>query len=353
MRRPSGVDLALQEQRIHQLARDAGFDLAGVAAAGPVADFPIYESWTASGYQASMAYLTGRRAGLRADPRMLLAGARSVICVAKLYNTPYPQSNQCDPGTGWISRYGWGEDYHDVLRRGLARLRGALEAEYGTFESKICVDTAPLLERSLARQAGLGWIGKNTCLINQQQGSWFFLGELITSLDLRPDAPPPDRCGTCSRCIDACPTDALVPAAGGGWTLDSGLCISHQTIELRGPIEPVARSRNGHHVFGCDICQEVCPWNRHAPDTADAEFHPAFGSFPPNLAELGGLCEAEFDARFARTPVARARYRGFLRNVVIAMGNQPLPEYRPILERLAAHVDPVVAEHAVWALGRL
>jgi epoxyqueuosine reductase len=211
----------------------------------------------------------------------------------------------------------------------------------------VCIDTAPLLERSYARLAGLGWIGKNTCLINQQQGSWFFLGELLVSLDLTPDAPPPDRCGTCTRCIDACPTAAIVPGKG----LDASLCISYFTIELRGEIPDAQRPALGAHVFGCDICQDVCPWNRRAPVTADPGFAPRH--FAPPLDELAALTEAEFRAMFRGTPVTRAKYSGFLRNVAIAMGNARLEKFRAPLERLAASADPLVASHARWALGQL
>jgi epoxyqueuosine reductase len=301
-----------------------------------------------------MRYLAGRRAAVRADPRLLLASARSVICVAKLYNTPWPYSTRYrDPELAWISRYAWGDDYHDVVREGLARLDGMIRERAGAgYESKICVDTAPLLERSYARLAGLGWIGKNTCLINQGRGSWFFLGELLASLEIAPDEPPPDRCGTCRRCIDACPTAAIVPSpAGGGYAVDSRLCISYFTIELRGAIPEERRAGMGNHVFGCDICQDVCPWNRRAPEAADPAFQPRLPA--PPLEMLAGIGEAEFQSLFRGSPVTRARYSGYLRNVAVAMGNSALPEFRAPLERLAASGDPVVEEHALWALARL
>jgi epoxyqueuosine reductase len=209
------------------LARECGFELAGVAPAGALPEWEFYRRWVDAGMAAGMRYLTDRRALVRQDVRSLLGPARSVICVGKLYN-----------------RYAAVPDYHDVLRAGLERLAARLTAELGPFERKICVDTAPLLERALARRAGLGWIGKNTCLINQPMGSRFFLGELITSLDLEPDQPPPDRCGSCTRCIDACPTSALA-LLEHRWAVDSRRCLSHP-------------------VPGCEICQEVCPWNRRA-----------------------------------------------------------------------------------------
>ena len=230
-----------------------------------------------------------------------------------------------------------------------ALARKLLEVEQ--FEYRICVDTAPLLERSLAQQAGLGWIGKNTCLINQQNGSWFFLGELLTTLDLAPDSPPPDRCGTCSRCIDACPTDAIVPSPDGRFELDARLCISYFTIELRSSIPEAWRPAIGAHVFGCDICQDVCPWNRRAAVAGEPAFRPR--TFAPSLARLASLSEADFRELFRDTPVSRAKYRGFLRNVAVAMGNAGLEKFWDPLEKLARCGDATVEEHARWGLEQL
>ena len=339
----------MNAEGIRELARACGFELAGVAAAMPTQDRARYHEWVASGWAGHMGYLTDHRAQVRDDPRRLLASARSVICVGKLYQTPWPHTTRFDVcDCGWISRYAWGEDYHDVMRRGLERLEGLLRERAGApIESRICVDTAPLLERSYARLAGLGWIGKNTCLINQQQGSWFFLGELLVSLEIAPEAPPPDRCGTCTRCIDACPTAAIVPGKG----LDATRCISYFTIELRGAIPQEMRGGIGAHVFGCDICQDVCPWNRRAPVTVEETFAPRH--FAPRLEEMAAITEEEFRAMFRGTPVSRARYRGFLRNVAVAMGNAGAEKFRAPLEALARSEDPVVAEHARWALGHL
>jgi epoxyqueuosine reductase len=210
------------------------------------------------------------------------------------------------------------------------------------------VDTAPLLERSYARQAGLGWIGKNTCLINQPMGSWFFLGELLVSLEMEADGPPPDRCGSCTRCVDACPTAALVPQ-GSGYTLDSRLCISYFTIELRAEFPLDHRAEIGNHVFGCDICQDVCPWNARRPVSSafDAQH------FAPPLDKLAQLTELEFREMFRRSPIRRARFTGFLRNVAVAMGNARAEKFREPLEKLARSGDPMVAEHARWALDQL
>ncbi len=297
-----------------------------------------------------MGYLTDRRADLRNDPRTLLPSARSIICVGKLYNGPQPYSTRFDDRErAWISRYAWGEDYHGLMRDSLHRLAAGLEQIAGPFDWKACVDTAPLLERVYARRAGLGWIGRNTCLINEGQGSWFFLGELLVSLEFAPDMPPPDRCGTCTRCIDACPTRAIIP--GPVPSLDARRCISYFTIELRGPVPEEHRAAAGNNVFGCDICQDVCPWNRKAPITSDAAFAPR--EMAPPLEKLARLEEPEFREMFRGTPVTRARYAGFLRNVAVAMGAAASEKFRDPLEALAQHPDPLVREHALWALGRL
>jgi len=333
---------------IRELARSCGFELAGVAAALPSADRARYQAWVEEGRAGAMQYLTDRRAGVRDDPRNLLPSAKSILCVGKLYQTPLPHTTQFNgEERGWISRYAWGEDYHEVMRRDLSRLVDCLRERAGEFEYRICVDTAPLLERSYARQAGLGWIGRNTCLINQAMGSWFFLGEVLLSLSLEPDSPPPDRCGTCMRCVEACPTSAILPEGG----LDARLCISYFTIELRGAIPEEQRPGIGVHIFGCDICQDVCPWNRRAPSTEEVAFAPR--EFAPCLEEMASLSEDSFREMFRDTPVSRARYRGFLRNVAVAMGNSGNERFRAALERLAASNDAVVAEHARWALSRL
>ncbi|MEK7407024.1 MAG: tRNA epoxyqueuosine(34) reductase QueG [Acidobacteriota bacterium] len=323
----------MRAETVKRLARECGFELAGVARAGPMPEAEYYREWVRAGMAGEMSYLAGRRGELRADPRSLLPSARSIVCVGKLYNGPQPYSiRQKDHERAWISRYAWGEDYHAVLRAGLERLVEKLAAASSrAFEWRICVDTSPLVERACARRAGLGWIGKNTCLINQPGGSWFFLGELLVSLEIEPDAPPPDRCGSCTRCIEACPTRALVPTGkpgGPAWALDARRCISYFTIELRGPIPEEHRAAIGHHVFGCDICQDVCPWNRRAPVTAEPAF--AARHYAPLIEKLAALTEREFDEMFHATPVRRAGYAGFLRNVSVAMGNSlPAPPSGP------------------------
>lgn len=323
---------------VRQLAAEVGFQLAGVTSAAPVPDFDRFHHWVLRGLAGEMRYLADHRADVRADLNRLLPGVKSVISAGMLYG-----------GTGGtIARYAQGEDYHVVMRRGLEALAARL-SENARFDWRVCVDTAPLLERSVAREAGLGWIGKNTCLINQEKGSFFLLGELLTTLEIETDAAldaaPADRCGTCTRCIDACPTRAIVPSPDGRFELDARLCISYFTIELRGALPREHRAAIGNNVFGCDICQDVCPWNRRTA-TEDG------GSDVP-LEELAALTEAEFRRRFRHTAVSRAKYAEFLRNVAVVMGNSGLEKFRPALQHLAASPDALVAGHAQWALERL
>jgi len=344
--------MAISAEQVKLLARQCGFEIAGITAAVPLSDYERFDRWRQAGMAGEMTYLTDGRGDLRADPRHLLADAKTIICVGKLYNTGQPYSTERrSRDTGWISRYAWGEDYHEVLRAGLELLRARLEELNGEpFHSRICVDTAPLLERSYARQAGLGWIGRNTCLINQESGSWFFLGELLTSLELELDSPPPDRCGTCRRCIDACPTAAIVPSADG-WRIDSQNCISYLTIEKRGSLDPGLQEGTGDHLFGCDICQDVCPWNRNAPKTEDAAFERHADL--PSLVELSGYSEEDFRREFRHSPVWRAKHRGFLRNVAAAMGNSGDPAMIDRLTQLARHPDESVSAAANRSLAIL
>ena len=348
----------LDPEPVQTQARQLGFELVGVASAEPTLESLFYPEWLERGYHGEMAYLEGRRGAMRADARTLLPSARSVICAGMVYNAPVPYSTACaSDQAGWVSRYAWGRDYHEVLRERLDALAGWIRAEYGErTECKVCVDTAPLLERAYAHRAGLGWIGKNCCLIDERHGSWFFLGEILTSLELAPRGEAPFRCGTCRRCIDACPTDAFVELAadqGPTHALDSRLCIAYWTIELRGSIPEKHRAATGQHLFGCDICQDVCPWNhpRRAAVTSEEAFRPT--NREPDLEELAALSEEEFNARFAGTPIERSRYAGFLRNVAVAMGNSGNAAFREALERLANSAEPTVREHASWALKQL
>lgn len=341
--------------KVKTKALEVGFDLVGIAEARPTSEAAFYPEWLERGFAGSMTYLEGRRGDMRADPRNLLPSADSIISVGVLYNADYPYSTDVDfAGRGWVSRYAWGEDYHYVLKQRLQALVDGLHEDFGVFEAKICVDTAPLLERVYAYRAGLGWIGHNTCLINQESGSWFFLGEVLTSLDLEPDLPAPSRCGSCTRCVDACPTDALIPTGrqnGPTYALDSNQCISYWNIELKGSLPESVRPLMGEQLFGCDICQDVCPWNRKAAVTEVDEFQPR--NALPELEDVASLSLEDFNRRFGNTAIKRSRYRGFLRNVAVAMGNSGDEQYLEPLDRMAGLSDPVIAEHALWAIDAL
>jgi epoxyqueuosine reductase len=317
----------VRAETVKRLAHECGFELAGVARADPLPEAAWYLEWVGRGMAGEMSYLAGQRAAMRSDPRALLPSVKSILCVGKLYNGPEPYSTEFrENGRAWISRYAWGRDYHSVVREALQRLARKLSAASPRpFEWKVCVDTAPLMERACARRAGLGWIGKNSCLINQRMGSWFFLGELMVSLEIEPDMPPPGRCGSCTRCIEACPTAAIVPSGRSGGpshTVDSRRCISYLTIELRGTIPEPLRASLGRNVFGCDICQDVCPWNRKAPVTAEPAF--AAAHFAPSLEVLAGLSEEAFRRMFRLSAVKRSGYRSFLRNAGAALANSGL-----------------------------
>jgi len=356
--------------RIKQCARDAGFDLCGIAPVGDFGELHVFPAWIADGKQGEMKYMEGRdEAGelKRASLARVAPWARSVIVFAVNYNTAHPYSNQVqtqveNASRGWISRYAWSrEDYHDAVLRRLRQVEDKLPAlaATGSLHLRSYVDTGPLIERVYAKYAGIGWIGKNTCIINQQLGSWLFLGVILTSLDLTkddltgngitPDLPAPDRCGTCTRCITACPTQAIV-APG---QLDARLCISYLTIEKRGEIPDELRPGMGRHVFGCDICQDVCPWNRKAPATSAPEFEARQDLVNPALDWLAEMQPEEFRVAFRGSPVRRAKLSGLRRNAVIAMGNSGDKKFMPTLRKLCEDSDPLVAEHARWAVAAL
>jgi epoxyqueuosine reductase len=382
-------------------ARAAGFDLCGVAPAEAFEELARLPEWLARGYAGEMRYLHDPR---RADPRRALPGARSIIVCALNYNTGLPYSTEVPASpapsetedetriesetrhlspaarrspSGWISRYAWGDDYHDVLGRKLEALLAAMRGHFPEpFDARWYVDTGPVAERVAAHRAGLGWLARNTCLINEQLGSWLFLGVILTTLDLAAslapaEAPPPDLCGNCRLCLDACPTGAIVEP----YVLDARRCISYLTIELRGSIPEELRAPMGRMVFGCDICQDVCPWNRKAPATRAPRFQPRVSSasstsfpsstslFHPALEFLASLTEDDFRRIFRGSAVRRAKWQGMVRNACVALGNALAS--RPsalaadsrarvvaLLERLAASPDAVIAGHARWALAR-
>ncbi len=389
--------LSLTPSRIKQWTREVGFDLCGIAPAGEFHELESFPAWIAAGHHGEMRYMEARdEAGhlKRASLACVAPWARSVIVCAINYNTGHPYSSATgDSSRGWISRYAWScEDYHEVVLRRLRALEERIRDEVKSQPSaakaglsadcsataqavpshtaqavptrtaatahdppstgdlfRSYVDTGPLAERVYAKYAGIGWIGKNTCIINQKLGSWLFLGVILTSLELAPDWPAPDRCGSCTRCLEACPTQAFV-APG---ELDARLCISYLTIEKRGEIAEELRSGMGRHVFGCDICQDVCPWNRKAAITAADEFQPRQGLVNPELDWLAEMQVEEFRIAFRGSPVRRAKLSGLRRNAVVAMGNSGDTKFVSTLKRLAEDADPVVAEHARWALKQL
>src|SRR5271154_1022778 len=374
-----------------------GFDLCGVASAQKFPELVHTEEWLDRGYAGEMKYLADPR---RSDPRTAMPGIKSVIVCALNYNAAHPHSihaasakvgNDSLPSLsnasprGWISRYAWGDDYHEVLREKLGLLLAELRERCGdggegggSFRAGIYADTGPVQERVLAKYAGLGWLGKNTLLLNQKLGSYFFLGVILTTLEIAPTlpanaAPSPDLCGNCRRCIDACPTNALE-----AYVMDARRCISYLTIELRGSIPQEFRERIGNHVFGCDICQDVCPWNNRAPVTQASEFaprefyrpnSPAFPESPslapqsllePDLEWLAAMPESEFREVFRGSAIKRTKWRGMVRNACLALGNSGVTPNHPahasittLLRRLAHSPEIHVAESAQWALSRI
>ena len=336
----------MHAELIKEEARRRGFDLAGVApiASTPEADF--YTEWLGRGYAGEMRYLE-RRVEERLDPGKILPGARSAIVCSLNYHSDRPLTG-FDPERAWVSRYAWGEDYHRVLKDKLDGLAGWIEDESGAG-TRTYVDTGPLIERVLARYAGVGWFGKNTCIIDERIGSWTFLGCILTDLSLKADRPAPDRCGTCRACIDACPTDAIVEP----YVLDSRKCISYLTIELRGEIPVPLRPGVGHHLFGCDICQDVCPWNRKAPVGTETTLEAQPELWWPDLEELLALDDDGWRQRIRGTALKRAKVQGLVRNLMVVAGNSGLRRLCTKLERFLEHSDAVVRSHARWAIDRL
>jgi len=325
-----------------------GFDLVGVAPVDGLPELGAFATWVSQGLAGNMAYLTSQ-VEKRGNLARAFPWARSVLSVGLQYDTPHEYSTGAPRDRGWISRYAWGDDYHDVMKARLDSAILRLSGEIGQFRSRTYVDTGPIVERVYAAAAGLGAWGKNTCLLHPEHGSWFFLGEAVTDLEMQPDSPIGDMCGSCTACLDACPTGAL-PAA---YVLDATRCISYLTIEVKGSIPEAQRGGIGRHVFGCDICQDVCPWNRKRRHSAGPSFEPRPGLRGPDLEDLANLDAAAFSARFRKSPVKRARRRGLLRNVAVALGNSQDPSHRSVLEALAEDSDPVVKEHALWALRRI
>jgi epoxyqueuosine reductase len=342
-------------ESIKHSARELGFGLAGIAPVEQFGELDYFPAWIAASHHGEMRYLESRTETgelKRSAIRLAAPWAKSVIICALNYNTAELYSTEFDdPTKGWISRYAWGQrDYHDVI---LPRLRLLEEHVRKQTAEEVrmwsYVDTGPIVERVLAQHAGIGWVGKNTCVINQQAGSWLFLGVILTSLELEADLPAPDRCGTCTRCLEACPTNAFVAA----YKLDASKCISYLTIEKRGAIPDELRAGMGRHVFGCDICQDVCPWNRKAPVTTAPEFQPRRQLINPPLVELAAISDDDFKDLFRDSPVKRAKRVGIRRNAIVAIGNSGDPRFLPLLEELGNDQDEVVAAHARWAAEKI
>ncbi len=338
-------------QTIKAEAQRLGFSLTGVTTPDPPPHAAFYARWLADGRHGSMGYLAEARArARRADPRLILPECRSILVLGIPYDSP--SSLEDKPGTrGKVAAYAWGEDYHLALAGKLSALVTFIETAAGRpVPNRWYTDTGPVLERDLAQRAGLGWIGKNSCLIHPKKGSYFLLAEILLGLELEPDLPfTTDHCGSCTRCLDACPTGCILPDR----SLDARRCISYLTIELKDEIPIDLRDKTGDWVFGCDICQQVCPWNRFAAKNGDPAFAPRRGVPQPDLIEELSLTPETFNRKFKNSPVKRAKRRGYLRNVAVALGNSGDPAAIPALERALDDPEPLVREHAAWALKKL
>jgi epoxyqueuosine reductase len=342
------MDSKLLTENLKREASRLGFDLAGVCPAVTPTGFGRFGEWLAAGYAGEMHYLAEREAAYE-HPRSVLDGVRSVVMLAMNYKHEPPIPAK--PGQGRVSRYAWGEaDYHDVIHARLKQLTASFRQWVPDAKVRGVIDTAPLLEREFAQLAGLGWIGKNTLLLNKSFGSWFFLAALLTDQELVYDEPhQTDHCGTCRACLDACPTDAFPQP----YVLDATKCISYLTIELREQIPEALRAGMGDWVFGCDVCQDVCPWNNRVPTTNEPAFAPRTDSNPIELAELFYLTDEQFRARFRKTPLWRPKRRGILRNAAIVLGNQLATEAIAALTHGLADHEPLVQESCRWALRQI
>jgi epoxyqueuosine reductase len=343
-----------EAERVKALGLAVGFDLAGIAPAEPTRETAFLREWLARGYAGEMEWI-GRRAEERIDPRRVLPGAKSVVALALVYDPG--ERGAPAPGAGQVARYAGGEDYHDVLLDRVRAFEAGLAPLLGRpVRTRGYVDTGPVLERAFAARAGLGWIGKNSCVIHPRLGSYLFLAVVLTDVELAADAPEPDHCGSCRACLDACPTGAFPEP----YVLDATRCISYTTIESRGALPEALRAAHGGWVFGCDVCQEVCPWNLRErrripgdPHGLRARIAPREPWLAPTLAFLLELDEARWREATRRTALRRARFRGLLRNALVAAGNSGDASLAPLVRRHAEGDDPLLAEHARWALSRL
>lgn len=329
------------EDLIKTEARRIGFHLAGICSVGEGERVPFLQSWLEENYHGSMKYMENPK---RSAPHEVVPSLRTMVVVGLNYRWPEGSAAEQD---AMISKYAWGVDYHRVMKPMLQNLASAIEQLSGSETMKAYVDTGPVVEKFWAQKAGLGWIGKHTNLLNRDGSSWFFLGVILTDLNLEPDQPGEDHCGTCVRCIEICPTRAIVQP----YVLDARLCISYLTIELRESIPRHLRSQIGNRIFGCDDCQDVCPWNRFAY-AGDPRFNPKSEVLTARLVEYLQLSAEQFRSVFAESNVLRAKYRGFIRNCLVAAGNAKRPELRNAIEQHLDSDDEMIREHAVWALAK-
>lgn len=350
-------------QAVKGEAHRLGFELVGVTTPDPPPHFDIFSRWLDAGRQGEMGYLeTERSRQRRADPRQILPECRSILVLGMRYPAPEAvgaagSDKGNTPLTGRVASYAWGADYHDVLPERLKALVTFIESQVGQpVANRWYTDTGPILERDLAQRAGLGWIGKNTCLIHPQKGSYFLLAEILLGIELTPDTPfLPDRCGTCTRCLEACPTDCILPDR----TIDARRCISYLTIELKKAIPRELRSQIGDWVFGCDVCQQACPWNRRfAGQEAGPAFAPRPGVPLPELVHELSFSPQDFNRKFKGSPVKRPKRRGYLRNVAVALGNRAAGSgdkdvIHALGNVLQSEPETLVRAHAAWALGRV
>jgi len=341
------------EQAIKDQARRLGFTLAGVTPPEPPLHFVTFERWLDVGRHGDMRYLADDRArARRADPRLILPECKSILMLAATYADPMSaEASETPDPSGRVAAYAWGDDYHNVFPKKLQELVAFLEERVGhPVPNRYYTDTGPILERDLAQRAGLGWIGKNTCLINPRHGSYFLLAEILLGIDLESDPPfTADHCGTCIRCIEACPTKCILPNR----TIDTRRCISYLTIELKGDIPAELRPMLGDWVFGCDICQMVCPWNRFASQEMDDSFSPRPSVPRPNLIRELSISPEAFNRKFKNSPVKRAKRRGYLRNVAVALGNSQDSVAIQALESALEDSEPMVREHTSWAIKNI
>ncbi|HKP74543.1 MAG TPA: tRNA epoxyqueuosine(34) reductase QueG [Longimicrobiaceae bacterium] len=357
MQQAPALSPAALSARIRIRAREMGFDHVGIAPVHPSEQGDAYVRWVARGMHGEMGYMAREDAvAKRADPAVLVPGAKSAVVVALHYAPPGDhQGADDDPSRGIVARYARGDDYHELMKARLIALQEWIGAELVPVGGRAYVDTGAVLERELAQRAGLGWQGKNTMLIHPRRGSYFFLGEVLLDVELEYDAPfAKDHCGTCHRCIDACPTGALLGRdPSGAPVMDARRCISYLTIELKGPIPRELRQAMGNRVYGCDICNEACPWNRFSEPTDEPAFLAREGLDGPSLIEWMTMTQEEFSRRFKNSPIKRTRRRGLLRNVAVALGNWGAPEAAPALAAALHDEEPLVRGHAAWALGRI